>query len=538
MVEHAIVTQEHPLVLSQDIISAAHKAAQFVSMSALSGVDTVEDAMLVMLYGIELGFPMIASTQYIHLIKDKSGRKKPTISARGLISLARQKGAEIHLPDPGKVEDEATVRIRRSPNHEWREYTYTWGMAEDAGLTGKNNWRNYPQQMLINRAVSMAIGFECSDMVHGLYQVEEIDPDITVDPVSGEPQDVGQSSSRRQARRSRQQDSYIEAEYVDDANDDQGEAKDDPVDVPELLLETLEQIGTEDEIIRRYDTYAHLTPAAAGAMIVAEMIEDRFDVSRQSLGDYLDMPFKEWLADGDPWKQMIEAFKIVQMAYLDDVSFDLDEPDSAEQALKDLQEDLKKREEREKQQGKGKPKPKDNPFDQLESKPAKEPSSPSKDSSTAEDDDEYDDDDGLLDAIYTIEITLNKTWKEILERWGDLDEIDDPEELIDELNDRIRQHPRYVLADRIVIGETQIKLETPTGLEIVTEEVDPVAYLTECLGKEWATEWLEDVAAGSIIEFDEQHDFIEVTFEVEKNRKKTPSKWTLIVEKLERYFPL
>lgn len=134
------------------------------------------DAFFVVMYGREIGIPAMTALKTIYVIDGK-----PSCSGQAMLALLRRGGCEVDLPDPADVKDKATVRIRR-PGGEWKSYSFTKEMAQQAGLlTREKTWGKYYQQMMIWRAVSMAARMEASDIVSGLYTVEEIAPDTAVD---------------------------------------------------------------------------------------------------------------------------------------------------------------------------------------------------------------------------------------------------------------------------------------------------------------------------------------------------------------------
>lgn len=179
-----------PRIHSLAHIDAMHKMCAIAARSGLissnsnSLAQREADAFVVMAYGVELGIPPITALKTIYVIDGK-----PSASGQAMLALARRGGVDIRLPDPGSVKTQATVAIKRPRSDEWVEYSYTMDMANKAGLTGKNNWKKHPAEMLIWRAVATAIRFQASDIVGGLYTVEEISPDMEVDeygtPIGG-----------------------------------------------------------------------------------------------------------------------------------------------------------------------------------------------------------------------------------------------------------------------------------------------------------------------------------------------------------------
>lgn len=166
-------------VLTIQAMCKAAAASGLVKSKASSIAQKEADAFFISMYGYELGFPPMTALQLIYAVDGK-----PTLSAQGMVSLLRRHGFSVELPDPGTVKDAATVKVRR-PGGEWRAYTYTLEMAQKAGLTGKDNWRKYPAEMLIWRAAATGCRMEGGDATAGLYMIEEMDPDANIDPVDG-----------------------------------------------------------------------------------------------------------------------------------------------------------------------------------------------------------------------------------------------------------------------------------------------------------------------------------------------------------------
>jgi hypothetical protein len=166
-------------VLTIQTMCKAAAASGLVKSKASSIAQKEADAFFISMYGYELGFPPMTALQLIYAVDGK-----PTLSAQGMVSLLRRHGFSVELPDPGTVKDSATVKVRR-PGGEWRAYTYTLDMASKAGLTGKDNWRKYPAEMLIWRAAATGCRMEGGDATAGLYMIEEMNPDAEIDPVDG-----------------------------------------------------------------------------------------------------------------------------------------------------------------------------------------------------------------------------------------------------------------------------------------------------------------------------------------------------------------
>jgi hypothetical protein len=85
--------------------------------------------------------PMVALNGGFNIIKGKIN-----MGAHFMTALARRKGHSIKV-----IEMTATKCViigQRKDNGDSVKYEYTWEEATKAGLTGKDNWRNCPKQML------------------------------------------------------------------------------------------------------------------------------------------------------------------------------------------------------------------------------------------------------------------------------------------------------------------------------------------------------------------------------------------------------
>lgn len=141
-------------------------------------VDEPEKAMTIMLKGHELGLPPMQAFSSIHVIEGR-----PTLAAQLMMALCIR-DADCTFTIGHKSDQGAKVTIHR-PGWEPHTETFTIEDAEQANLTGKSNWRNYPEQMCFWRAVSNACRAVCSDLLAGMHTPEEIAPDVPIDPETG-----------------------------------------------------------------------------------------------------------------------------------------------------------------------------------------------------------------------------------------------------------------------------------------------------------------------------------------------------------------
>lgn len=131
-------------------------------------IDTKEKAITLMMTGRDLGIPPSTALRSINVIKGRAA-----LSAQLMKGLVERKGL-------GKFQMEAnnkkaTVKVKRLDIEDdgWFESTWTWEDAKRAKLAYKDNWKKYPKQMLLNRAIADAIRFKFPDVFSSVYTPEE-----------------------------------------------------------------------------------------------------------------------------------------------------------------------------------------------------------------------------------------------------------------------------------------------------------------------------------------------------------------------------
>lgn len=131
-------------------------------------VNTPEKAMAIIQTGRELGLGPMQSLRSIHIIEGK-----PTMSADLIAGLALSKVPGSVLRVAESTDTVCVIKAGRA-GHELTTFTYTMQDAQRAGLTGKQNWRNYPRAMLRARAITEAARAIFPDAVVGLYDPDEL----------------------------------------------------------------------------------------------------------------------------------------------------------------------------------------------------------------------------------------------------------------------------------------------------------------------------------------------------------------------------
>ena len=137
-----------------------------VAKSGLFGMKTPEQAMALMLVAQSEGLhPARAALEY-HIINGK-----PSLKADAMLARFQAAGGKVEWHDytPEKVSATFSHPQGGSIRIEW-----TRKMADDAKLTNKETWRQYPRQMLRARCISEGIRTVFPGVSVGIYTPEEV----------------------------------------------------------------------------------------------------------------------------------------------------------------------------------------------------------------------------------------------------------------------------------------------------------------------------------------------------------------------------
>ncbi|MFD8404630.1 hypothetical protein ACFV1G_08100 [Streptomyces anulatus] len=143
-----------------------------------------------LLYALEfassLGLHPMAAITGVHVIEGKPSASSALISA-----LVRRAGHKLRVTGN---DQEATAQIVRADDSEFTfSCTWTWGRAEQAGLTRKQVWKNYPAAMLKARAITEVAREACEEALSGMhYTPEELGANVNEEgvPVDGSVQQL------------------------------------------------------------------------------------------------------------------------------------------------------------------------------------------------------------------------------------------------------------------------------------------------------------------------------------------------------------
>lgn len=172
-----------PAIPSESTVASLMLLAKQAVLSGMAKTKNQADAFFIICYGLELGVAPMTALRTIYSVNGGA----PTCSGELMLALIRRSGrvnVRISSTEETMKAEKATVYMKRLDSGD--EFTAVWGKEDDtrAGLT--SNRAKYPAQMWTWRAVSIAAKALCSDIVGGLYTVEEIYPRTVLDE-NGEP---------------------------------------------------------------------------------------------------------------------------------------------------------------------------------------------------------------------------------------------------------------------------------------------------------------------------------------------------------------
>lgn len=148
-------------------VADIERMATAVAKSGLFGIKTPEQGVALMLIAQAEGMhPAIAARDY-HVIQGR-----PALKADAMLARFQSSGGKVVW----KVYEDAEVTGEFShPQGGTVTITWTFAQATKIGLTGKDNWRNYPRAMLRARVISEGIRTVYPGCVVGVYTPEEVE---------------------------------------------------------------------------------------------------------------------------------------------------------------------------------------------------------------------------------------------------------------------------------------------------------------------------------------------------------------------------
>lgn len=150
------------------------------------------DVLVVLLTGREFGLGPMQSLRGIHVVDGKA-----VMSADLIVGLCARERSVCEffrlVESSGEV---ATYETKRAGHPTPAKLSFTIKQAQAAGLTGKQNWRNYPDAMLRARCAAALARAVYPDLVAGVYDPDEMEHSAPVRSVAPPAEPPAQTLSR------------------------------------------------------------------------------------------------------------------------------------------------------------------------------------------------------------------------------------------------------------------------------------------------------------------------------------------------------
>jgi len=148
-------------------VADIEKMAVAIAKSKMFGMKTADEAFALMLIAQAEGMhPAIAARDY-HVIQGR-----PTLKADAMLARFQDAGGKVQWDVYTDAEVTGTFS---HPSGGSLKLTWTFAQAKSIGLTGKDNWKNYPRAMLRARCISEGIRTVYPGCVVGTYTAEELE---------------------------------------------------------------------------------------------------------------------------------------------------------------------------------------------------------------------------------------------------------------------------------------------------------------------------------------------------------------------------
>lgn len=181
------------LVLREHPIDALERMGQYIAKSGLFGMKTQEQAVALMIVAQAEGRHPGSAAQDYHIIQGR-----PSLKADAMLARFQKQGGTVRWLE---YTDTKVVGVFSHP--QGGELTVDWDMdrAKRAALGVKDNWKNYPRQMLRARVISEGIRTVFPGVLGGMYTPEEV-MDFE-DPPKDQPKMPPQANKKATSARSK-----------------------------------------------------------------------------------------------------------------------------------------------------------------------------------------------------------------------------------------------------------------------------------------------------------------------------------------------
>lgn len=142
------------------------RMASAMAKSNLFGVKTPEQALSLMLLSQAQGIHPAQAVQDYHLIQGK-----PSLTTNAILSRFQMSGGKVEYH---KYEDTICEATFTHPQGGSIRLSWTFEQAKRAGLTNKDNWKQYPRAMLRSRVIAEGVRAVYPAVLGGMYSEAEV----------------------------------------------------------------------------------------------------------------------------------------------------------------------------------------------------------------------------------------------------------------------------------------------------------------------------------------------------------------------------
>lgn len=163
-----VKAQEYRLALEPRSFTEVRDIAKMATRIGMCGVKSEEEGVLRILFGRELAF---TAMQALRLVSVINGR--PSVDATAIVGRCLQHPECEYFELVESSATKATWKTKRRGRPE-QVLSWTIEQAKQAKLDGKDNWRNWPENMLRARAATNLARVVWPEVTAGLFTADEL----------------------------------------------------------------------------------------------------------------------------------------------------------------------------------------------------------------------------------------------------------------------------------------------------------------------------------------------------------------------------
>jgi hypothetical protein len=157
---------QNPIVVHNQSVQDITAMAQAITKSGLFGIKTPDQAVALMLVAQSEGRHPASVASEFDIIQGR-----PALKSQAALARFQAAGGKIQWTSRGPTKCAAKFS---HPQGGDLEITWTMDRANAAGLTGKQTWKQYPDQMLSARVVAEGVRAVFPACLNGVYLAEEV----------------------------------------------------------------------------------------------------------------------------------------------------------------------------------------------------------------------------------------------------------------------------------------------------------------------------------------------------------------------------